>query len=109
MFFLPYLLLYKKNAPAAIIPKTAAPPTSPPTIAPVLLLLLSLGVVEVCTGAAVPEVVEEDDIVLTEVEVEELEDVAVAADFEESDAAELSRTARWTVLKFTPLSPLNVV
>lgn len=106
--FFPYFLLYRKNAPAAINPRTAAPPTSPPTIAPVLLEDLLLLDVD-CVGAAVPEVVEEDEVVELAEDEEEGEEED-EDDFEAAEAAELARAARATDLKgAVELWPLNVV
>ncbi len=86
--FFPYFLLYRKNAPAAINPRTAAPPTSPPTIAPVLLEDLLLLDVD-CVGAAVPEVVEEDEVVELAEDEEEGEEEDEAEDEDEKEANRL--------------------
>lgn len=106
-----------RNAPAPMSPRTAAPPINPPTIAPVSLdFLLPLPLPlpfedPVGVGSAVVDFVGE---LVGVVEVEVVEDFA--ADFDEllleldALAAELSRSARWTVWKTREtVWPENVV
>lgn len=110
MSFLAYFLLYIRNAPAPIRPRTAAPPINPPTIAPVSLDLLLLD--EGAVGPTVAGFVDVDELIeLDEVWEEDVEDVEELE--VESEAAELRSAARlidWKIrLVLSPEMVVNAV